>query len=109
MLEIILGNRIKERALLFLLTRKEGYAREIAAAFGGQLTSYLNQLRNMERAGVLVSKLKGKTRVYVLNPRYPFKAELEKLLNKALSFMPQKEKEKYYMPRLRPRRAGKPL
>ena len=109
MLEIILGNRIKERALLFLLTRKEGYAREIAAAFGGQLTSYLNQLRNMERAGVLVSKLKGKTRVYIFNPRYPFKAELEKLLYKALSFMPQKEKEKYYMPRLRPRRAGKPL
>lgn len=109
MIEIILGNKIKERVLLFLLTRKEGYAREISAAFGGQLTSYLNQLRKLERAGVLVSKAKGKTRVYNLNPRYPFIRELEKLLLKSLSFMPRAEKEKYYTPRLRPRRAGKPL
>jgi predicted transcriptional regulator len=109
MIEVLLGNRIKERILLFLLTRKEGYAREISAAFGGQLTSYLNQLRKLERAGVLISRTKGKTRVYNFNPRYPFINELEKLLLKTLSFMPRAEKDKYYTPRLRPRRAGKPL
>jgi hypothetical protein len=58
---------------------------------------------------VLASRLKGRTRLYVFNPRYPFLKELKALLEKALQFMPKAEKEKYYMPRLRPRRSGKPL
>jgi hypothetical protein len=34
---------------------------------------------------------------------------LEALLEKALKFIPEEEKEKFYKPRLRPRRTGKEL
>jgi len=95
--------------VLYLYTRKEGYAREISSAFKGQLTSYLLQLKKLEKGGVLASRLKGRTRLYTFNPRYPFLAELKALLEKTLAFISKEEKEKYYTPRLRPRRSGKPL
>jgi hypothetical protein len=108
-LEPILDNKVKERILLTLLVRREEYARDIVGIFGGNLFPVQNQLKKLERGGVLVSWLKGRTRLYSFNPRYPFLKELKKLLEKALQFMPEKEKKKYYTPRLRPRRAGKPL
>ena len=109
MLEALFNNRITEKVFFFLVTSKEGHPRGIAAAYNGHPTSYINQLKKLERGGVLVSHLKGRTRMYSFNPRYPFKKQLEALLQTALSFMPAAEKKKYYTPRLRPRRAGKPL
>jgi len=109
MLESILGSAVKERILLYLYTRGEGHVRDMAKTFEGYPTAFQRQIKILERGGVLVSRLKGRTRLYGFNPRYPFKTELEKLLGKALAFIPHKEKSKYYTPRLRPRRAGKPL
>jgi hypothetical protein len=63
----------------------------------------------MEQDGILYSKLKGKVRLFGMNPRYPFKKELEAFLEKSLSFVPAAERERLYMPRRRPRRTGKPL
>lgn len=109
MLEPVLGTKVKERILLTLMVRKEVYARDMAAIFGGNLFPIQNQLKKLERGGVLVSRLKGRTRLYSFNPRYPFLEEIKGLLEKALTFIPRKEREEYYTPRLRPRRAGKPL
>jgi hypothetical protein len=63
----------------------------------------------MENAGVLYSRLRGKVRLYGISPRYPFRKELEALLQKAFDFLGAAEKDKYYIRRRRPRRAGKPL
>jgi hypothetical protein len=109
MLEALFNNRITEKVFFYLVVYKEGHPRGIASAYNGHPTSYINQLKKLERGGVLVSRLKGRTRIYSFNPRYPFKKELEALLEKALIFMPAVEKKKYYTPRLRPRWAGKPL
>ena len=109
MLEPLLDSKIKEKILLTLLVRKEIYARDVAAIFKTSLSPTQNQLKKLEKGGVVVSRLRGRTRLYSINPRYPFLNELRKLLEKALEFVPKKEKEKYYTPRLRPRRAGKPL
>ena len=109
MLEPIFDSKIKERILLTLLVRKEVYARDLSAIFKASLSPVQNQLKKLERGGVVVSKLRGRTRLYSFNPRYPFLKELIAMLGKALSFIPKKDKEKYYTPRLRPRRAGKPL
>lgn len=109
MLEPLLDSKIKERLLLTLLVNKEVYARDIASLFNASLSPIQNQLKKLERGGVVVSRLKGRTRLYSFNPRYPFLKEAEALLAKVLSFVPAAEKEKYYTPRLRPRRAGKPL
>lgn len=108
-LEPLLESEKKEKILLYLYTHGEAYAREIANTFQFYLNTVQNQLLNLEKGGVLYSKLKGKVRLFGINPRYPFKKELEALLEKTLTFIPEEEKEKFYKPRLRPRRTGKPL
>jgi len=108
MLEPLLDSPNKEKILLYLYTNGEGYPREIARSLGLSLSAVQNQLQKLERGGVLYSQLKGKVRLFGFNPRYPFKKELEALLEKTLTFISEEEKDKYYRPRLRPRRTGKP-
>jgi len=108
MFKSLFGSEKKGRILLYIYTNGEAYPTEIAKAFKFYLNAVQNQLLNMERDGILYSRLKGKVRLFGLNPRYPFKKELEALLEKALNFIPAEEKEKYFMPRLRPRRTRKP-
>ena len=105
----IFGSENKGRILLFIYTNGESYPREIAKMLGLYLNGVQKQLLNMEENGILYSKLKGKVRLFGLNPRYPFKKEIESLLEKSLKFIPDEEKEKIFFPRLRPRRTGKPL
>ena len=109
MLEPLLESEIKEKILLYVYTHGESYPSEIAKAFKFYINAVQNQLLNLEKGGIFYSKLKGKVRLFGINPRYPFKKELEALLEKTLKFVPEKEKEQYYKPRLRPRRTGKPL
>ena len=109
MLEPLFESESKERALLYLHTHGESYSREIARELGLYGNTIQYQLLKLERGGVLYSKLKGRIRLFGFNPRYPFKKELEALLEKSLSFVPEDEKQRLYRPRLRPRRAGKPL
>jgi predicted transcriptional regulator len=109
MLEPLLGSRNKERILLYLRIRKEGYAREISRFFGTGLAPVQKQLERLENGGVLYSRSAGRTRLFGLNPRYPFSGNLRSLLDKALTFYPPEEREKLTMARTRPRRKGKPL
>jgi hypothetical protein len=109
MLAALFGSMSAERALLFLFARGEGYAREIARFYNTGLTPIQRGLEKFEVNGILYSRLAGKTRLYAFNPRYPFKPEIEKLLEKALTFYPPKEREALLMNRRRPRRSGKPL
>lgn len=109
MFKAIFGSEKKGKILLYIYTHGESYPREIANRLNLYLYGVQNQLLNLENDGILYSKLKGKVRLYGINPRYPFKNEIESLLEKMLLFIPQEEKEKLYMPRLRPRRTNKPL
>jgi len=52
--------------------------------------------------GVMVSRRVGRTRLYTFNPRYPFLTELKGLLNKALVFYPEAERNTLIMNRRRP-------
>ncbi|OGO16343.1 MAG: transcriptional regulator [Chloroflexi bacterium RBG_16_48_8] len=109
MLEPILGSVSRERVLIFILARKEGYGREIARFFETDIDPIQKQCEKLESGGVLVSHFAGRTHLYSFNPRYPFLNELRCLLEKALSFYPEEEREKLVMNRRRPRRPGKPL
>ena len=109
MIESIFGSINKERVLIYLVARGEGYSRELARFFDTDLAPIQNQLEKLEIGGVLFSKSVGRTRVYMFNPRYPFLKELKELLQKVLEFYPDQEKDKLLMNRRRPRRAGKPL
>lgn len=109
MLEPLLGSTNRERVLSFLYARGEGYPREIARFFDTGLDPIQKQLEKLEAGGVLYSRVAGKTRLYALNPRYAFLPELKSLLEKALSFYPNNQREALLMNRRRPRRRGKPL
>jgi DNA-binding transcriptional ArsR family regulator len=107
MLEPLFGSAARERVLLWLLSRPESYPREMAAGLEYSLGTVQGVLAGLEEGGVVVSFLRGKVRLYRLNPRYPFRRELEALLQRALEFYPAAERERLFTPRLRPRRPGK--
>ena len=108
-MEPLLGSKNAERVLIFILAREEGYAREIARFFGADPDSIQKQLSKFESGGVLASRTVGRTRVYSLNPRYPFLKQLKALLEKALVFYSEEERQRLHFERRRPRRRGKPL
>lgn len=109
MIEVLLGSRNAEKVLIYIFSRQEGYAREIARFFDADLKSIQKQLDKLEAGGVLVSREVGRTRPYAFNPRYPFLRELTGLLEKALSFYPARDREELLMNRRRPRGRGKTL
>ncbi len=108
MLLPIVGSVSAERVLIYILARREGYAREIARFYGADPDSIQKQLVKLEIGGVLVSREVGRTVVYEFNPRYAMLPELQTLLEKALSYYPENERERLTMNRRRPRRRGKP-
>ena len=109
MLEGVFGNASAEKVLLYLESYGEGYATAISRTFDDlSLSMTQGQLERLEWAGILVSNLKGRTRLYSWNPRYPFRAELRALLKKALDYLPEDERRRYFTQRRRPRRTGKP-
>ena len=109
MLETILGSTNSERVLMFLFSRNQGYARQIARFYDSGLDPIQKQLEKLEAGGVLVSQAVGRTRVFTFNPRYPFLNELKALLEKALEFYPEDLRDELFLDRRRPRRSGKPL
>jgi DNA-binding transcriptional ArsR family regulator len=109
MLEAVFGNATAEKVLLYLEQYGEGYAKAIADTFGDVTLSMVQrQLERFERAGLLVSVLKGRTRLFLWNPRYPFVREVRAVLRKALRSLPERDQHRYFRERRRPRRTGKP-
>jgi len=109
MLGELIGSVNKERALIYLIARDRGYAREIARFFDAPLDPLQKALDGLERSGVLVSRSVGSTLEYEFNPRYPMRDELSTLLEKALSLYPKELRDELLIVRKRPRRKGKPL
>ena len=109
MLEPLLGSISSEKALIFIEARGEGYPREISRFFEMSLNPIQKQLEKLELGGILVSFLKGRTRLYTFDPRYPFLKELKEILDKAITFYPEDVRERLLMNRRRPRRRGKDL
>lgn len=105
----LLGNETAEKVLLYLENYDSAYPREVALAFGVAVSPVQNQFERLEREGLVVSRLMGKTRVYTWNPRCFYLSELHLILKKALKMLPESMQEKYFRARRRPRRKGKPL
>lgn len=108
MLETLFGGATAEKVLLYLAAYGEGYARQIADRFSIPFSMVQKQLTKFEAAGLLASQLQGRTRVYAWNPRFPLKNEALALVQRALDFVPDDERRRYFQERRRPRRAGKP-
>lgn len=111
MLEALFGNASIERVLFYLLQNKSCYALQLKKQFQAPLSTMQHALQRLEAGGILVSTLIGKTRVFQLNPRYPFLEKLCLFLQSAYEALPQEIRNTYYESpiRKRPRRTGKPL
>lgn len=107
MLEKLFGSKTAERVLMYLFVFQEGYPTEISRIFSIPLNMIQKQLFKFEEGGILVSRLRGKVRIYQWNPRYPFLNEVEKLLERNFEYLPEVIKERYYRQRTRPRRRDK--
>ena len=109
MIEVLFGSKNAERVLIYIHTRQEGYAREIARFYNTDLKSIQNQLDKMEAGGVLVRREVGRTRPYTFNPGYSLLNELKGLLEKAFSFYPMQIQEELVMNRVGLNTANKSL
>jgi hypothetical protein len=109
MLESLVGSLNREKALVFMISRQEGYAREIARFYDTDLNPIQKQMDKLELGGILVSRPVGRTRLYTFNPRYALLPELKALLEKTLSFYPKELQTRLLENRRRPRRRGKPI
>lgn len=109
MLEDVLGNINKERVLVYLTARGEGYPSEIAGFFNAPATPIQVQAEKLETAGVLYSRLIGRSRVYAFNPRCVYVKELEALISRILEFYPEEISTALLNNRRRPRKPEKPL
>jgi hypothetical protein len=85
MLAKLFGGYTAEKILMFMFVYGEGYARQINRLFNVAFDPVNKQLAKFEDAGILVSRMKGRTKLYTWNPRYPFLKELQGLLSKALN------------------------
>ena len=76
LLEPLFGSTNRERVLVFLQARNEGYAREIARFFDTDLYPIQNQLERLEAGGIIISREVGRTVLFQFNPRYALLDEL---------------------------------
>ncbi len=104
----LLGETVS-RALLYIARFGDSYPTEIANNFSMNQQRVQYQMEKLESAGILKSRLVGRTRLYRINPRYVLKNELMNLLQKALEYFPEEEMESFYTKRRRPRTKGKTL
>ena len=108
LLDALFGSENRERVLIFIEARQEGYPSEIAQFFSVDLYGIQDQCERLEAGGVIVSRQVGRTVVYQFNPRYALLDELRALLARALFFYPDDIRERLLYNRRRPRRRGKP-
>ena len=110
MLNLILGSHIAQKIFLYLYHHGEGYPSGIARDMNLSQGAVQKQFQRFEEAGIVISKLQGKTRVYRFNMKNggivkPFR-EMVRVVYESI---PAREKESLFPVRRRPRRAGKPV
>jgi DNA-binding transcriptional ArsR family regulator len=106
-IEAVVGSRSAAQVLLFLQNYGEGHARRIATTFDVPHMAIQRQLRRLETAGILVSRLVGNVRIFTWNPRSPCAKDLRPFLEAELERLPVDVTQRYFRQRQRPRRSGK--
>ena len=109
MLDKILGNSTASKIMLHLYHYGEIYPTAVARDYEMALSPVQKQFERFEEAGVLVSKLVGKTRVYLFNKKSPVTKQFIELIKIYYDSLSLEDKQKIFVQRRRPRRAGKPV
>jgi DNA-binding transcriptional ArsR family regulator len=109
MLEKILGSETAMKIMLHLFHYSEIYPTAVAKDYQISLSAVQKQFARFEEAGILVSKLVGKTRVYLFNKKSPTVKPFMALVKVYYDGLSLDDKEKIFAARRRPRRPGKPV
>lgn len=102
------GGRTRTETLLALWLLEESYAREIARLFQRPLFGVQKALKSLEDDGLIAGRMRGKTRLFRLAPRYFAHRELWNYLSR-LSQPEDDFRERVARLRYRPRKTGKRL
>jgi hypothetical protein len=95
--------------MIALRVGRQATRRTLPDRFSIPVSMVQKQLLKFEASGLLASQLEGRTRVYAWDPRFPLREQMLALLQRALEFLPTRERQRYFpVRRRRPRRAGKP-
>jgi DNA-binding MarR family transcriptional regulator len=95
--------------MLYLFHYGEAYPSGIANDMSITLSQVQKQLDRFEEAGILVSKLMGRVRIYSFNPKLGVTKKLKDLIQVFYDAIPLDQKEQLFKARRRPRRKGKPV
>jgi DNA-binding transcriptional ArsR family regulator len=109
MLDKILGSDIAMKIMLHLVHYEEIYPSAVAKDYELTLSAVQKQFARFEEAGILVSKLVGRTRVYMFNKKSKAAVKFYELVKIYYDGLTLKDKEKIFSERRRPRRPGKPI
>lgn len=109
MLDLILGSETAQKIFLHLYHHGESYPSAVAKDFDITLGQVQRQFDRFEKAGILISKLSGRTRVYQFNKKNTLTGPFIELVKRIYDSLPIEEKENIFNTRRRPRRAGKPV
>ncbi len=109
MLEKILGSDIAMKIMLHLIHYGEIYPSAVANDYKVSLSGTQKQFERFEEAGILVSKLVGKSRVYFFNKKSPAVKPFIDLVKVYYDGLSLEDKEMIFGNRRRPRRPGKPV
>lgn len=96
MLTLLCCNRNVQHILFFLFVNGKCYGTQLHRLLKMPLTPLQKTLIRLEKNGVLMSYLEGKTRLYQFNPAFSLLPELEQLLKKAYTLLPPQHKKDYY-------------
>jgi DNA-binding transcriptional ArsR family regulator len=102
------GSQSRTRVLMALVRLGESYPRELARLLKTSLFGVQRGLHSLERDGLVAARIRGRTRLYRINPRYFARADLERYLLR-LADADRGIDEALASLRRRPRAMGKPL
>jgi len=77
--------RVKLITLFVLHPEREYHIRALESVVGARYSAIWKELKNLEQAGLLLSKSDGGRRVFRLNPSYPLLGELRSILLKTVA------------------------
>ena len=109
MLDKILGSEIAMKIMLHLMHYQEIHPSAVAKDYHISLSAVQKQFARFEDAGILVSKLVGRTRVYFFNRKMPTTRPFMELVSIYYNSLSISDKQQLFRVRRRPRRPGKPV
>lgn len=104
----LFGSRTRERVLKLLGILERSYPRELALILGEDLSVVQRTVDDLERDGILASRLAGRTRLFELNRTYQHYGAVRELLARMGQADPEIVDAARRV-RQRPRRAGKEI